>query len=521
METPRGTAEGIRRYLGADMLSGFLVFLIALPLCLGIALASGFPPIAGVFTAIVGGLLAPAISNSELTIKGPAAGMIVIVLGCVQGFGFTNGQDAAADMQAYHLALGVAVVAGAIQILFGVFKMGALGEFFPTAPVHGLLASIGVIIISKQFPVMMGLQADGSPLGLLARIPEFISSMDPHAGVIGIVSLVIMFGFPLLKLRAVPAPLVVLVVTVPLGIYFGLGENHLVNVPSNMFDAVTFPDFSGVMTAHGVQFIILFALIGTLESLLSAKAVDQIDPYKRKTNQDRDLLAVGTGNTIVAFGGGLPMISEIVRSKANIDNGAKTRFANMYHGLCLLLFVALAPTLINRIPLAALGAMLVYTGCRLASPAEFKHQYAIGREQLVVFVATIIAVLETDLLSGIAIGILVKIVIHLINGASLGSLLRLRADVRSESGGTTVAVRRAAVFSTWIGLKKRLEALKASGTVTVDLSDTRLVDHTVMQRLREMEQEFSEDGAKLEIRGLDAHKALSEYPSAARVRKPR
>ena len=521
METPRGTAEGIRRYLGADMLSGFLVFLIALPLCLGIALASGFPPIAGVFTAIVGGLLAPAISNSELTIKGPAAGMIVIVLGCVQGFGFTNGQDAAADMQAYHLALGVAVVAGALQILFGAFKLGALGEFFPTAPVHGLLASIGVIIISKQFPVMMGLQADGLPLGLLARIPEFISSMDPHAGVIGIVSLVIMFGFPLLKLRAVPAPLVVLVVTVPLGIYFGLGEKHLVNVPSNMFDAVTFPDFSGIATAHGVQYIILFALIGTLESLLSAKAVDQIDPYKRKTNQDRDLLAVGTGNTLVAFGGGLPMISEIVRSKANIDNGAKTRFANMYHGLCLLLFVALAPTLINRIPLAALGAMLVYTGCRLASPAEFKHQYEIGREQLVVFVATIIAVLETDLLSGIAIGIVVKIVIHLINGASVGSLLRLRADVRSEGGGTTVAVRRAAVFSTWIGLKKRLEALKTSGPVAVDLSDTRLVDHTVMQRLREMEQEFSEDGAKLEIRGLDNHKALSEYPSAARVRKPR
>lgn len=520
METPRGTTEGMRRYLGADLLSGFLVFLIALPLCLGIALASGFPPIAGVFTAIVGGLLAPAISNSELTIKGPAAGMIVIVLGCVEGFGFTAGRDSAADMQAYELALGVAVVAGVIQILFGLFKLGALGEFFPTAPVHGLLASIGVIIISKQFPVMMGIQAEGMPFSLLARIPEFILNIDPQAGVIGIVSLAIMFGFPLLKLRAIPAPLVVLVVTVPLGIYFGLGEQHLVRVPSNMFDAVTFPDFSGIATKTGLQFIVLFALIGTLESLLSAKAVDQIDPYKRKTNQDRDLLAVGTGNTLVAFAGGLPMISEIVRSKANIDNGAKTRFANMYHGLCLLVFVALAPTLINRIPLAALGAMLVYTGCRLASPAEFRHQWQIGREQLVVFVATIIAVLATDLLTGIAIGILVKIVIHLINGASLGSLCRLRADVSSAGGGTTVAVRRAAVFSTWIGLKKRLEALKASGPVTVDLSDTRLVDHTVMQRLREMEKEFSEEGAQLEIRGLEEHEALSDYPSAARVRKP-
>ncbi len=525
VDIPRGSGAGFRRYLGADLLSGFLVFLIALPLCLGISLACGYPAIAGIFTAIIGGLLAPWVSNSELTIKGPAAGLIVIAIGCVTAFGFTGGQDPAADLHAYRLALGVGVVAGAIQILFGVFRSGILGEFFPAAAVHGLLASIGVIIIAKQFPVTMGLGADGAPLALLAGIPGFIRDMHPEAGLIGIISLVVLFGYPLLHkvkaLRAIPAPMVVLLITVPLGMRFELEPNLLVNVPSNMFSALTFPDFSGVLTAPGLQYIVLFALIGSLESLLSAKAVDQIDPYRRSTNHDRDLLAVGVGNTLAAFVGGLPMISEIVRSKANIDNGAKTRFGNMYHGLFLLLFVAFLPSLINQIPLAALGAMLVFTGYRLASPREFLHMYRVGPEQLVIFVATIVGVLATDLLSGIGIGILVKALIHLVNGAPPSALLRLRADVRREEAGPTVAVQGAAVFSTWIGLKKRLDSLKGEAPVTLDLSQARLVDHTVMDRLAEMRKEFEKDGAALVVRGLEAHQAMAEDPTSARVLRRR
>lgn len=523
-EIPRGTSAGFRLYWKSDLLSGFLVFLIALPLCLGIALACGYPAIAGIFTAIIGGVLSTFFSNSELTIKGPAAGLIVIAIGCVTEFGFTFGANPEADFQAYRLALGVGVAAGAIQILIGVFRAGILGAFFPTAAVHGLLASIGVIIIAKQVPVTLGLGSEGTPLELLAKIPSFILNMDPHVGVIGIVSLVVMFGYPFLRIpgiRAIPAPLVVLVITVPLGIYYGLGQEFLVNVPRNMFGALTFPDFSGIATGTGIKYIILFALIGSLESLLSVKAVDEIDPYRRKTNYDGDLLAVGVGNTLSAFVGGLPMISEIVRSRANIDNGAKTRFANMFHGLFLLVFVALVPMLINKIPLAALGAMLVFTGFRLASPREFVHMYHVGREQLIVFVSTIIGVLATDLLSGIAIGILVKALIHLVNGAPLASLFRLRVDVRSSADGATVAVKDAAVFSTWIGLKKRLEGAKSQGTVTLDLSETALVDHTVMERLSETEKEFEASGSSLAVRGLDSHRALSEDPTAARVRKRR
>lgn len=196
---PRGNLVGLRENLRADLLSGFLVFLIALPLCLGISLACGYPAIAGIFTAIIGGVFATFFSNSELTIKGPAAGLIVIAIGCVTEFGFTGGKDPAADYEAYRLALGVGVAAGILQILLGVFRAGILGEFFPTTAIHGLLAAIGVIIIVKQFPIMLGLSPEGKPLALLAKIPTFVMDMNPKIGLIGIVSLLIMFGYTLIK----------------------------------------------------------------------------------------------------------------------------------------------------------------------------------------------------------------------------------------------------------------------------------------------------------------------------------
>ncbi len=519
------------------MLSGFLVFLIALPLCLGIALACGYPAIAGIFTAIIGGMFATFFSNSELTIKGPAAGLIVIAIGCVTEFGFTGGKDPAADFQAYQLALGVGVVAGIIQMLFGAFRAGILGEFFPSSAVHGLLAAIGIIIMAKTFPIAMGLSSEGKPLELIAKIPQFIMDMNPIVGLIGIISLLIMFSYPLIKnprLKVIPAPMIVLMVTVPLGMYFNLsqeqiysfngqeyplGKNFLVAVHENMFSALTFPDFSGLLTTTGWKYVVMFALIGSVESLLSAKAIDGIDPWKRKTDQDRDILAVGVGNTLSAFVGGLPMISEIVRSKANIDNGARTRFANMFHGMFLLLFVALIPGLINQIPLAALGAMLVFIGYRLASPQEFIHMYHVGREQLIIFVSTIIGVLATDLLMGIAIGIGVNMALHLKNGAPMLSLFKPQILVeRDEGHAVTVKVKDSAIFSTWIALKKTLDGLASESHVVLDLSETFLVDHTTMAKLHEMEKEFKEKNSTLVITGLEQHQPLSNHPEAGRKR---
>ncbi len=537
-EIPRGNLAGLRANVKADVLSGFLVFLIALPLCLGIALACGYPAISGIFTAIIGGVLATFFSNSELTIKGPAAGLIVIAIGCVMEFGFTGGNPVA-DFQAYRLALGVGVAAGIIQILFGVFRAGILGEFFPTAAIHGLLAAIGIIIIAKQFPIMMGHSSEGTPLELLANIPTFVMEMNPKIGLIGIVSLLILSGYTLIKnpkLKVVPAPMIVLFVAVPMGLFFNLEEEgiyifndqtyalraeFLVNVPDNMFSALTFPDFSGLTTSIGIKYVIMFALIGSLESLLSAKAIDQIDPWKRKTNMDRDMLTVGIGNTLAAFVGGLPMISEIVRSKANIDNGARTRFANMFHGLFLLVFVALIPGLINQIPLAALGALLVFTGFRLASPLEFVHMYHLGKDQFIIFVSTIVGVLATDLLMGIAIGIGVKVVIHIYNGVPIPSFFKLNVEVTLQDDNTAIiVVRDSAIFSTWIPLRKHLDRFLQEGKdVTLNLAETRLVDHTVMSKIHEWTMEFEDKDLELSVRGLEEHQPMSDSMLAAHVKR--
>jgi len=539
IEVPQGNLQGFRRYFKRDLISGFLVFLIALPLCLGISLACGFPAIAGVFTAIIGGVTATLLSNSELTIKGPAAGLIVIVLGTVQEFGYTGGADAAADFQAYRMALGVGIAAGVIQILFALMKTGRLVDFFPTSVVHGMLASIGVIIIAKQIHLTLGVKpAATSPLGLIAEIPASLIGENPEIALIGVLSLIILFGLPFLKnpiFRKIPAQMLVVLVAVPLGLYFdldhehtysfgghlfGVGPKFLVDVPNNMFNAITLPDFSGLQTAAGWKWVMMFALIGSLESLLSSKAIDQIDPCHRKTNQDRDLLAVGIGNTLCAAVGGLPMISEIVRSKANIDNGAKTRFANMYHALFLLLFVALIPGLIHEIPLAALAAMLVYTGFRLASPKEFLNVYRVGKEQLFIFVTTIIGVLATDLLVGIGIGIVAKVLVHLVNGAPLLSVLRTDVSIEKEGEETVrVTVRRSAVFSSWLGIRRRIESVSHAERIIVDLSETRLVDHTVMERLHEMQHDHAARNKKFEVVGLESHRSLSDHPTAARKKE--
>jgi MFS superfamily sulfate permease-like transporter len=466
-EVPVGNLTGLFRYFKYDVLSGFLVFLIALPLCLGISLACGYPAIAGIFTAIIGGVLTTFISNSELTIKGPAAGLIVIAIGCVTEFAgdtapLTPAAKSEVMRQAYQLALGVGVAAGVLQILFALMRCGVLSEFFPLSAVHGMLAAIGVIIIAKQVPIALGVGNSGEPLELLMKIPQKIAEMNPEIALIGAISLLILFGLPLIRnkyVRMIPAPLIVVLMAVPLGMYFDLshehtysfvsheyklGEEYLVAVPNNMFTAITTPDFSGLLTGTGWKWVMMFALIGSLESLLSAKAIDTLDPWRRQSNMDRDLLAVGIGNTASALVGGLPMISEIVRSKANIDNGARTRFADMFHGLFLLSFVALVPWLIHRIPMAALAAMLVYTGFRLASPREFVHTWQTGKDQFVVFVVTIVAVLATDLLLGIGIGIGVQFLIHLISAVPPTALFTSNAQVERLSDTMFAGTRASA-----------------------------------------------------------------------------
>lgn len=544
-EIPRGNASGFLKYLQYDAISGLLVFLIALPLCLAISVSSGYPPIAGIFTAIVGAIVSTFISNSELTIKGPAAGLIMIAIGCINEFGGAGNADA------YRAALAVGFAAAVLQILFGMFRAGILGEFFPTAAVHGMLAAIGIIILIKQIPFALGVidpatgrAPSGAPLDMLRQIPTYFSQANPKIAIIGLVSLLIMFVWPLIRtklgpLKLLPGPMMVLLVSVPMGMQFDLlhkstyefagtphdlGEQYLVDMPDRvfgMFDYITYPDFSALTQLVAWKWVTMFFLIGSLESLLSSKAIDLLDPWKRKTNMNRDMIAVGVGNLVASSIGGLPMISEIVRSKSNIDNGARTRFADLWHGIFLLLCVALIPTVLHRIPLAALAAMLVYTGYRLAHPTEFLHVYRIGKEQLAIFMTTLVVVLVEDLLLGVAAGILLKMVIHVANGVPLKSLFKQYIEVQEVDANTSMIIaRESAVFSNWIPFKRQIEdiGLVQRRNLIIDLSDANLVDNSVMEKLDEMERDFEMEGLTFEVRGLDTLQPLTDAPHSARKR---
>jgi MFS superfamily sulfate permease-like transporter len=527
----------LKQTLLSDAWAGFFVFLIALPLCLGIASASGFPPIAGIFSAVIGGIIPLFFSNSELTIKGPAAGLIAIVAGAVQEFTEIYGANSEDPMLAYKVTLGIGVAAGVLQIFFGLIKAGKFSDFFPKAAVHGMLAAIGIIIFSKQIHVLFGVTPlSKTPFALLGEIPATIMNWNPEVFCIGALSLLVLFGLPLLpdKVRKVlPAPMIVLVSGITLGYVFDLEHEHmylfldsheymlgpkfLVTIPDNILEGITFPDFRAVFTLAGAKWILLFSMIGTLESMISAKAVDMLDPEKRKTNVDGDMLGVGVANTAAALIGGLPMISEILRSKANIDNGAKSRFANFFHGMFLLLFVALVPWLIHSIPMASLAALLVYTGYRLASPGEFIKTYKIGPEQILVFATTTIAVLATDLLIGIAIGMLLKVMIHLWNGAKLRHLFKPDLTVNVvDADHVILKVEGAMIFTNWLSFKGSLQKVTGYREITIDLGRSNLVDHTVMESLEELIHEPHDKNGRIEVTGLNELKPVSKHPYAAR-----
>jgi MFS superfamily sulfate permease-like transporter len=510
-KTPNDRLPTWKDSVAADLTAGFLVFLIALPLCLGIAKASGFPPVAGALTAVVGGLLSGLFSNSELTIKGPAAGMIAIVLGAMTDFGFTAGTDAYADMHAYKLVLAIGVVAGAAQVLFGLFRAGILCEFFPLAPVHGLLASIGLIIIAKQIHPVLGVASpkDG-PVGCYAKIPQSIMNMDAKVASIGLLSLAIMFLYPVLKSRVkvvgkVPAQLLVLLIAIPLGQALHLPSDKLISLPEKMTDAIAFPDFSQVLGSTSLKWVLMFALVGTLESMLSAKAIDLLDPWKRKTDMNRDLLGVGVANTAAAAIGGLPMISEILRSSANIGNGARTRTSNAAHGLFLLLSIVLLAPLVKLIPLAALGAMLVFAGFRLASPKEFLHMWKAGPGQFVIFCLTIAFIIpEGHLLNGIFVGVAAELLLNIFAGASIFSLFKPHVETTTDRGDVRLNVAGSLTFTNWIPFLKQLrQADMARGDrLVLDLTEAHPVDRTARDKLAVLQREFTGDGRELQVLGL-------------------
>ena len=538
---PADGIEGLKQNFSKDALSGFLVFLLALPLSLGIAKASDFPAIFGLVTAIIGGVVVSIFAGSRLTIKGPAAGLIAICGGAIAAFG-------GADI-GWHLALGAIVVAGIIQILFGIFKLGKLADFFPGAAIHGMLAAIGIIIMSKQIHSILGIDPKflkgKEPLELIAMIPESVMHENAHIAEIGITCLLIMIGLSFVKhnkIKKIPAPLVVLIIAIPMGLWLhvkteGAISNFALVKIGSIFEAFTNgsvmkgdfisrgvlnADFSALTTHIGefIRYVILFALIGSLESLLTAKAIDGLDPYKRKSNYNKDLIAVGAGNTLTGLLGGLPMISEVARSSANVSNGGVTRWANFFHGLFLLLALLVAVPVIEMIPNAALAAMLTFVGFKLAHPKEFVHMWHVGKEQFAIFTITVIVTLSTDLLVGVGTGIILEIIINLVNGTSAKDLFKSNISINAvNENDVTMTVNSGLVFSNVLGFKKAFATLPKGKNVTVDVSKSSIVDHTSILALNGLVYDYKYEGGTIKVVGFDNHTQLGHAPTSTRLIK--
>ena len=532
---PKTGLAGLTENWRYDIVSGFLVFLIALPLCLGVANASGFPAMSGVISAIIGGLLVSRINGTHVTVTGPAAGLIVVILSAVQALGQGDA------MAGYRYTLAAIFVSGLLQIGLGSYKAGRLSAFFPSTVIHGMLAAIGIIIMAKQIPLMAGVQPLAGPvLPGIANIPHDLAYFIPQIAFIGLASLGILIFWPKINhpwLKKIPAPIVVILVGMALGQWFDLahlkagqdfiqpkdlvlGPEFLVDIPDTLLASLYLPDFSKIGSMAFWESVVAITLVGSLETLLVASAVDKLDPYKRYSDLNRDLRALGIGNALSGLVGGLPIIVEILRSSTNVNSGAKTAWSSFFHGAFMLLFVMLFPRLIDKIPLASLATLLVYIGYRLTSPQTFADRMILGWAQLLIFVITIAGVLFTNILAGVAIGIVAKLLIHWMRGVSPKNMLKIAYRVERKDGNTWIfRISGSAIFSNFISLKTEVSEIPNGKTVIFDLSDVYLIDHTVMELIDHFRQNYMDRGGQCEIEGLDKQVPFSEHVLAARRRR--
>jgi len=513
-----------------DIASGFLVSLIALPLSMGIALASGFPASSGLIAAIVGGIATSICGGARLTIKGPAAGLIVIVLGAVQELSVPGD-----PMIGVKRAAAVVVIAGLLQVLMGITRCGVLADLMPVSVVHGMLAAIGIMIVGKQLHTLMGVAPRGhEPLSLLLELPQSFHHLNPEILLIGLASFFIMWFHQAINhaaLRRVPGVLLVVIMGVGLGMAFDLSHLHqytlfgdaysvgpdfLIHLPKSLRESMFFPDFSAATSLVSIKYILFFTIIGSIESLLTVSAVNSLDPDHRRASPNTDLVATGIGNIVSGLLGGLPMISEIVRSKANIDSGARSAWANISHGAFLLVYLVVLSPVLTLVPISALAGVLVYVGLRLASPKEFAHAYHSGPEQFAFFCITCFTTIATDLLVGVGVGLTCAVLFKLRKGTKLSHLLTLPHAVEHEGRALVLKVGGNTVFSNFSSIRRTIERYGHEvDRVIIDFAEARLVDFAFLEKLEAFEREVA--GISIEKVGLDNHRRLSHHRNATRL----
>jgi len=484
------------KYLKSDLLSGMVVFLVALPLCLGIAVASGAPPFAGVICGVIAGIIVGYLSGSNVSVSGPAAGLIAIVLVAITDLGY----------ESFLLAV---IFAGVIQLTLGLAKAGTISSYFPTSVIEGMLVAIGIIIIKKELPHAIGydkahegdwfaLEA-GSEKGFFTELINAVNYAHVGAILITVISIAILISFNkiafLKKIKAIPGALIVVVVGIILNEIFKstgsklyISQDHLVTLPTassfnEFIGQFTTPDFSGFANPKVWIVALTLAIVASIETLLCLEAGDKMDPLKRFSSANTELKAQGIGNILSGLVGGLPMTSVIVRTSANVNAGARTKLSAMAHGVFLLLTVVLIPGLLNKIPMACLAAILIMIGWKLANPKVFIHMWQTGKHQFIPFIVTVVAVVFTDLLKGVGIGLAVGIIFILRGNMKLAYFFKKEKHHEGET--IHIDLAQEVSFLNKAAIKQTLAHLPENCQVVINAANTVYIDYDVLELIRD------------------------------------
>ena len=534
-QKPKEGFKGFVENFQSDLIAAISVSLIALPLSLGIALAAGAPAMSGILSAVVGGVVTTFFRGGHISINGPAKGVIAVIL-----LGITLMDDGSG--QAFNYVLGAIVVSGAIQTLLGLLKLGRLADIFHSSVILGILAAIGIIIFAKQIHVALGTHSESSNIiqnliDAVLLIPE----ANPFVVLISLTGLIILLFHSKISFRLFqffPAPIWVIALSIPFvylfnffdaqtltffGKSYDVGPSLLLEIPENIMDSIMFPNFSMINTIEFWTTVFSLLIITSIESLAIAKAVDKIDPYKRKTDLNKDLTGIGLSTVAVGFVGGLPIIAVIIRSTVNIHNGAKTKWSNLYQGILLLVLIVVLGPLMRQVPLCAFAILLVFTGFKLASPGVFKQVYDHGPEQLIFFIFTMVLTLYTNLLVGLVGGLSLALATHMLL-AKLPISQFFKMVYNSDSDLSQIAedryelkIKGIANFLSIPRIDKLIKKIPDGVEVRVDLTDTKLVGITFMDYIVDYLKIQKTLGGNVVLEGLGSHVSYSTYNRALKI----
>jgi len=528
MSLPKKGFAGLKENWKKDMFSGFVASLIALPLGLGLALASGAPPIAGIIAAVVGGIVVAIFGGSYVTISGPGNGLAVATLAAIEILG--RGDMA----QGWLFAMAAIVMSGVLLLILGLLRFGSLSDFFPSTAVEGMLAAIGVMILARQLHVMLGfIPSADSSIEFLTIFPATVKWVFTDGSLfvaaIGIGSLLILFFYAKIRnkiFHLVPAPMWVVVLSILLSYVLQwtgntalIPTNMNIIIPEDLLGQYQAPDFSLIGTGDFWIAVITLTLIASIETLLSVKGIERLDSHKRKANTNRDLRAHGLATSISGLLGGLNVVTVLARSSVNVNNGAQTRNSNLFHALLLGMIIFFLEDLVSRIPLPALAAILVYTGYKLASPDKFKRIVKLGWEAATVYTITFFVTISQGIIPGILCGILVAFTLQLITtkrpGLILRNLFKPNALLYTEDDGTYIlSVKKFANFMNFMRIRKKMDSIPTGANIIVDFTLCDFIDNSVMEHLGGYDQIHARKDGHVEIVGLDGLQASSDHPFA-------